>query len=371
MCASLRTDLRSLTPEQTVTLRQYAERWVAIRRSTQPSSRRAAETGVRVAYIAAGLEPPRRIAWCNGPIELADSTMQVARTDGADIGSVLIRDTQIRLTSAIKRRVHKGVLSEIANAFRSDAATTAVSNAVARNIGRQRLSISARLRWAFSLLDARQPFADLSRGIIGQHELAWLGLYEYLHDVCGLHAETAPMHGLSLFAKHAGWMLPHKHVCWLAERPSVLQVDLRGRLHNANGPALHYPDGWSFYAWKGIQVPAWFINRPDKITITAINRESDGQVRRCMIEMMTPERYVLEGGAVRVAEDKIGVLWHQRWGMFDSWAAVEVINGTPGPDGTRKHYFLQVPSQLRTPLEAVAWTYGLPAAEYARLKLRT
>ena len=180
MCASLRTDLRSLTPEQTVTLRQYAERWVAIRRSTQPSSRRAAETGVRVAYIAAGLDPPRRIAWCNGPIELANSTMQVARTEGADIGSVLIRDTQIRLTSAIKRRVHKGVLSEIANAFRSDAATTAVSNAVARNIGRQRLSISARLRWAFSLLDARGSFADLNRRIIGQHELAWLGTLRVL-----------------------------------------------------------------------------------------------------------------------------------------------------------------------------------------------
>src|SRR6185436_286011 len=117
--------------------------WVAIRRSTQPSNRRAAETGVRVAYIAAGLDPPRRIAWYNGPIELADSTMQVARADGANIGSVLIRDTQIRLTSAIKRRVHKAVLLEIANAFRSDAVTTAVSNAVARNIGRQRLSISA------------------------------------------------------------------------------------------------------------------------------------------------------------------------------------------------------------------------------------
>jgi len=36
-----------------------------------------------------------------------------------------------------------------------------------------------------------------------------------------------------------------------------------------------------------------------------------------------------------------------------------------------KHYFLQVPATMRTPREAVAWTYGLSEQEYARLRLRT
>ena len=34
------------------------------------------------------------------------------------------------------------------------------------------------------------------------------------------------------------------------------------------------------------------------------------------------------------------------------------------PDGTRKRYFLQVPANMRTAREAVAWTYGLPEARY-------
>jgi hypothetical protein len=360
-----------LAPEQIATLGQYAKQWAAIRSSTQRANRSGAEDGVRHAYRAVGLDPPQRIVWCGGPIELADLTRQVSRVDGPNVSSILIHDTQVPVVSAIKRRVHPSILVQIANAFRNVAATAAVSNAILRNVRPQRLSLVARLRWAFSLLDAQSPIADLSRGLIGQHQLAWLGLYEYLHDVCGLKTETAPIQGLSLFAKHAGWMLPHKRVCWLAERPSILQVDSRSRLHSAKGPALHYPDGWSLYAWKGIEVPAWVIERPDKITIRAIDRESDRQVRRCMIELMTSERFVLDGGAARVAEDKTGILWRREWGLFDAWAAVEVINGTPEPDGTRKHYFLQVPPGVHTPLEAVAWTYGLPPGRYADLTLRT
>ena len=40
------------------------------------------------------------------------------------------------------------------------------------------------------------------------------------------------------------------------------------------------------------------------------------------------------------------------------------INGTPEPDGARKHYFLQVPANMRSAREAVAWTYGLPEQRY-------
>ena len=77
----------------------------------------------------------------------------------------------------------------------------------------------------------------------------------------------------------------------------------------------------------------------------------------------------------RVHEDECGVLWRKRWGyptsLTGAWAAVEVRNGTAEPDGTHKTYFLRVPSQMRTAREAVAWTYGLMAEEYARLGKRT
>ena len=101
----------------------------------------------------------------------------------------------------------------------------------------------------------------------------------------------------------------------------------------------------------------------------SIEAEHDPQIRRCMIDIMTPQRFIEQSGAYRVAQDESGTLWRQRW-RWDAWAAVEVVNGTPEPDGTYKHYFLQVPPTVRTPREAVAWTYGLSERHY-RPSMRT
>jgi len=90
-----------------------------------------------------------------------------------------------------------------------------------------------------------------------------------------------------------------------------------------------------------------------------------------MIEIVTPQRYVALGGARRVAEDETGILWRRTWLGSDAWSAVEVINATPEPDGSHRHFFLQVPANLRTARDAVAWTYGMRGDAYANLVQRT
>jgi hypothetical protein len=37
---------------------------------------------------------------------------------------------------------------------------------------------------------------------------------------------------------------------------------------------------------------------------------------------------------------------------------VKVVNSTPEPDGSFKDYLLRVPPDIRTPREAVAWTFA-------------
>jgi len=189
--------------------------------------------------------------------------------------------------------------------------------------------------------------------------------------VLGLREETTPLLGLWQIAIHGGWLQPHEHTCWLAERPELLRSDAEGRLHDPAGPALRYRDGWSVWAWKGVEVPSWIIEEPKQISLDAIDAEMNVQIRRCMIEIMTPARFVALGGAARVAEDETGILWRKIWLTYDAWAAVEVINATPEPDGTHKHFFLQVPAHMRTAREAVAWSYGLSTKAYSRLVVRT
>ena len=76
-------------------------------------------------------------------------------------------------------------------------------------------------------------------------------------------------------------------------------------------------------------MPCHIIDQPEQIPKTDIDLASDIQVRRCMIDRLTPERYVAFGDALRVSEDETGILWERRWVDGDTWAAVEVLNGTP------------------------------------------
>lgn len=269
------------------------------------------------------------------------------------------------------------VAAEVASAVNPDDGLIAsVSELVLQHANQAEVSLVARLRRSRPLslpriLDALVAPQNFFESVAGPAELSWLGPYEYARSVLGLKPETAPVLGLMQVAANVGWLQPHERTCWLSERPCLLRGDAEGRLHEARGPALRFADGWSAFAWKGVEIPAWLIEHKQAITLATIDAESNVQVRRCMIEIMTPQRYVTLGGARKIAEDETGVLWRKIWLNYDIWTAVEVINATAEPDGTHRHYFLQVPANIRSAREAVAWTYGMQPDEYSKLVVRT
>jgi hypothetical protein len=369
-----------LTREQTELLEQYRTRWEAARLSIAPVDRLAAEEGVNLAYRAAGLVPPQRIEWCDGPVDMVRRWEVQLRSAsiGANVRARVFDRRRNQVSKAVREQLTAGARSLVLSAVRptqADIVGTAVLQAVTQSIVGSR-----RQRW-FHIRQAVASFVGLSRSpnqrsdfgwsSCGQHQLGWLASFEYLRDACGLRHQTEALRGLWLIAANAGWILPHEQVCWLAERHNVLCFDAAGRLHCATGPALAYPDGWSFYAWKGIEVPGALIEKPDTITLERIDQELDIIVRRCMIEIITPKRFIRMGGASRASQDETGILWKKSWWNGDAWAAVQVVDGTPAADGTRQSYFLQVPFGLSTARAAVAWTYGMSEHQYSRLVQRT
>jgi hypothetical protein len=159
------------------------------------------------------------------------------------------------------------------------------------------------------------------------------------------------------------WIGPEEIVC--IPRPSLWIAD--NRLHREHGPAVEWPTGECYYFWRGVEVPHWVIEQPDRITSASIRAERNVEIRRCMIERIGVERFLHECGATLVAHDHCGALWHvslDRWGRETRQAVVEVENGTREPDGTRRKYFLPVPPSMQSPREAVAWTYGLSTEQY-------
>ncbi len=152
-------------------------------------------------------------------------------------------------------------------------------------------------------------------------------------------------------------VLPFPGAVFLCERPLTCTLSERFQLHNDSGPALTYSDGLAQYIWNDIVVPEKVILEKDSISVEEIEKETNVEIRRVMLEIYGEERYVRDSGIEAVHEDATGILYRKEFSNDEALVMVKVINSSPEPDGTFKHYFLRVPPDIKTAQEAVAWTF--------------
>ncbi len=152
--------------------------------------------------------------------------------------------------------------------------------------------------------------------------------------------------------------------CFVCDRPNKISADARGRLHHESGPALSFSDGFELYSWHGATVPKEIIEHPEQITIDAIDRELNVEVRRVMLERFGASRYLSESNSQIIHEDEFGVLYSKVLQDDEPLVMVKVINSTVEEDGFQREYFLRVPPHITTARAAVAWTFGFLSDEY-------
>ncbi|MEU8826929.1 DUF6745 domain-containing protein [Streptomyces sp. NPDC048636] len=360
---------------------ERAAHWRAVAAATGPADRAAAEAGVRLAYETAGLAPPEAFVWVGSP--LAGTAAALLLTGRRDrLPEELARAAADALTAA-------GVRPE------PGAAGASVRESV-RTLpwARARCELLAALGpsgWAERWARTGAPLWEITRGLA---ERIRTGLTETLtadsdaeesvvrlaaleavagqHDAPWLAAVTAdegagpdPLAGVAAVARAAGWWWPYERAVILSERPVELHRDEAGRLDRADGPALAFPDGFALHSWRGMPMPADFLERLGELTPDRILREENAELRRVMLEHYGYERYLAESGAEPVDRDETGVLWRVQLPDDEPVVMVEVVNSTPEPDGTHRTYWLRVPPRVRTAREGVAWTFGLDADTYA------
>jgi hypothetical protein len=138
------------------------------------------------------------------------------------------------------------------------------------------------------------------------------------------------------------------------------------------GAALE-SDVVNLYFWHGVMVPALVIRRPDRITIADIDRQTNAEVRRVMIEryrhgeeIRGAAAFIRDAGGVRLDHDeRYGTLWRRNIPDDEPIVMIEVVNRTREPDSSFKRYWLRVSPTMRTVREAVAWTFNMRAGQYA------
>lgn len=158
---------------------------------------------------------------------------------------------------------------------------------------------------------------------------------------------------------------PFKKICFVCEFPSkVTRRD--GILHAEDDAAVEYRDGMKLHFWRGIRVRPELIEQRSSLTAVQVNAERNMEMRRIMIEMLGPEKFLQDTGAKPIQEDEFGSLYKfgGRLGFGDDITMVRVINSTAESDGSRKVYWLRVPPDVRTAKGAVAWSFNTSEDEY-------
>ncbi len=277
------------------------------------------------------------------------------------ITSALAAQVRLDVGVPVRRRVVERVLIPIAQQVRVD-----VWPHLRRHLEARLREPGARLRrWAvlingYRLLRVQESdIAPLQR----RTTIDRLAMADAFVRVCGLNAGDW-LEGLMEVARAAGGWWPDRSGVLICERPVSLVLDDQGRLHSGRGPAARYRDGWQVWAWHGVRVPRRVIEEADAMTAEEIMAEPEVAVRRVMIERVGNERFMREAGANRLAEDSTGILWRVDLMDDEPVVCVEVTNASAGPDGTYRRHMLRVPPTVRSPREAVAWTFGVSAADY-------
>ena len=226
-----------------------------------------------------------------------------------------------------------------------------------------------------------------------------LAAAQYIADQGGQPLSSVDRARSRLMESTGGWWTTSQAMI-LAERPIEVHRDAAGRLHALEEPAALYADGWGIFAVAGEVVPRAVIERPSEAdpspiqlappgrrerlvqlagsdryaawvstSAARVSAEPQREIARVALVRFGIERFVREAGRVIDTDldrdRQVRRLWHAGRESDPPVVMVEVVNSTPEPDGTRQHHFLRVPPTMTTCGEAVAWTFGLTAGEYA------
>lgn len=154
---------------------------------------------------------------------------------------------------------------------------------------------------------------------------------------------------------------------WVA-KPTLYgeRVDGTRRLHRADGPAVVADDD-DIYFWQGTLIPAEWIEDRASLTPQMALTWTNVEQRRAACEILGWDKILSALDARVINEDapEIGTL-------------VEVNLPDSGPErflrvmcGTGRQFALPVPRNMRTALQAQAWTWGLNTKTFKAPETRT
>ena len=382
----LRPGQPRLTPKQAAEAERFGDAYMGRLLSTEPVDEAAATALLKQAYEAAGLAAPRHVQWVDGPCQLIAVWVPEGFWDGVHSEPVMrdslwetidasaLESVWERVSLAVSKRVEASLRGSFPNSLKDRAwkggnvYDAVLYSTPSRSWERRRFNVSRRLwnKIENKVVDNTWPSEDRAWGkrVMESGEASIRGYGDPPGLACYAFFDTyfAPNDGHALARFHAlvsGYWLG-KEVAIVVRRPNILSLDDEGRLHSATGPAIEYHDGWSIYAWHGVEVPEQVVLAPERLSREDWSRARNVTVRRLIQERMG-QRFVWELEGTYIDGGPHGVLYEVELPGDPE----RVARYVQVPDASTPHqYYLRVPPTIQTAAEAVAWSFGLSVEEY-------
>ena len=349
--------ITKITNDQRARFPEWVEKWIQLGLSTEPADFDRATAAALRAYELCNLGRPSVVLRMGSPYSatlggiLAWGFLRAFAKEG--VGSQVWSQVRSQVESQVWSQVGSQVGSQVWSQVRSQV----------------RSQVWSQVRSELESEVGSQVRGQVGSGIYndrgGAFWAAWCAYVAYLRDVLGWDDPVLERFRVDEdLATSCGWAWWHENVLAISDRPSEIHRDTEGRLHNPSGPSIVYRDGWALHHVNGVAVPADVIEQPDSLTVDRIDGEQNTEVRRVMVDRYGAGRYLENAGAQEIDRSRFGTLYRREMGDDEPLVMVRVRNSTPEPDGSIKDYFLRVPPEMRTAIEAVAWTFDVSAAEY-------
>jgi hypothetical protein len=345
-CPKIVRGQAELMPEQEACVHQLAQARIAAMISTATIDEAEAERHVWEAYRVAGLGPV--------PVRWFDSPIAFVRTS--------LKDNR---WASVKDRVGVGVPGRVLASLEANLEASVRGNVwtiVYETIRQAHLWNTVGVSVYRHLWDTIKASVPATMGNIAEAS-AWDSLYAY-HELNGpggfqifheLFEANDLIHEARLSTMLSGYRLGSKEA-WLVRKPIRLERDSQGHFHSADGRCVQYRDGWGFYAWHGVRVPAKVALSPEALTKEDWRQEKNREVRLVIQERLGPERFIALVGGTCIDRSLRGELLVVDLGDDPERVAhyVHIQDNS-----TERHSYLRVPPIITRADEAVAWTFGL------------
>jgi hypothetical protein len=188
----------------------------------------------------------------------------------------------------------------------------------------------------------------------------WL---DFVFSVLNFSIDAKKWQALQQITRECGWIFVFDNTCVICDRPTKLSVDERNRLHAEGEPAIKFADGFTIYAYHGLNLPIKYgATHRDRWQASWLLKETNAELRRALIQKIGYERICQELNAIEL----------------DSWReyTLLIINNRVNIEpiyllkmtcpSTGYVRMLRVPPNIQSAREAIRWAnWDIDPEEFA------